>query len=91
MIRLTLLIALYKQDINNITLCKIDYKFIRHDCQDNQQIFTLAQGNDTLEIGNCASSQFIQESSCLLLYMANSCNFIIIINNVVLIIIQLCL
>ena len=40
-----------------------------HDQQDNQQIFRLAQGNDQLEIGNCASSQ-IQGSLqpvCLLL------------------------
>ena len=36
------------------------------DRQDNQQIFRLTQGKDTLEIGNCASSQILG-GSCLLL------------------------
>ena len=40
-----------------------------NDHQDNQQIFRSAQGNDTLEIGNCASSQIrgSLQPVCLLL------------------------
>ena len=40
-----------------------------HDHQDNQQIFRSAQGNDTLEIGSCASSQIrgSLQPVCLLL------------------------
>ena len=92
MIRLTLLVALYKQDINNVTvLCKIDYKFKAWLSRQSANFQVSSGKRHILEIGNCASSQFIQGSSCLLLYTADTCNFIIIINNVVLIIIQHCL
>ena len=60
----------YKQIYNPQGRLVISYMYstcrLSHDCQDNQQIYRLAQGNDTLEIGNCASSQ-IQGSLCLLL------------------------